>query len=609
MEAKGQRMTAGDPSSLVDPRALAAALQAAMTPSDADGVYRAVLAEVRQLLPFAVGIVLRCGHNSTEVVGVYPAPIAGIESGVRWPYLDSAERGILSSGEPTLDTELRVASGDVSPLTRLLAFGLRSALRVPLFAGTLVVGVVELFSYASAGFTARDGAALEQYVQALGLRLSSVARRATHSEPTVPGPPPLVATAAEPPTVADVPAIPAPAVEMPPMPGVVSGETSTDRLSVLGELVSGVAHELNNPLTTILGHAQLLPTLDGEDLRRAISTIEQEAQRAGRIVRNLLYFARQHRPRVEPVDLNGVIQRVVEVRRYNLGANNIWLVTQLTPIPGLLGDQYQLEQVFLNLINNAQQAMQPAGGVVTVRTEATPEVARVIVRDEGPGVPEEIMERIFEPFFTTREVGEGAGLGLSIAFGIVEAHGGRLLAQRPPSGGAEFVVELPLSPEAPAPAVAQRGDGAVAGTGERVLVVEDEAAVRSLISTILGTSGYAVRTAESGSEALATLEADEFDLVISDVGMPGLDGERLFERVQTQWPALTRRLLFISGDIEADRFAAMLRERAIRYLEKPFTAAALLRAVREVLDGGALLSAPPFVYVASGAVSYSVSTS
>lgn len=577
-------MTAGDPSSLVDPRALAAALQAAMTPSDADGVYRAVLAEVRQALPFAVGVVLRCSQSSTEVVGVYPAPIAGIESGVRWPYLDSAERGILASGEPTLDTELRVSSGDVSPLTRLPAFGLRSALRVPLFAGTLVVGIVELFSYEPAGFTARHGAALEQYVQALGLRLSSTARRVAHIEPTVPASPPLMTPAArvEPVPAADVSAVQAPATEM---PSVAPGETGADRLSVLGELVSGVAHELNNPLTTILGYAQLLPTLDGEDLRRAISTIEQEAQRAGRIVRNLLYFARQHRPRVEPVDLNGVIQRVVEVRRYSLEANSIRLVTQLTPIPELLGDQYQLEQVFLNLINNAQQAIQSAGGVITVRTEATSEIARVIVRDDGPGVPEEIMERIFEPFFTTREVGEGTGLGLSIAFGIVEAHGGRLLAQRPPTGGAEFVVELPLPPEAPAPTAAQRGDGVAAGTGERVLVVEDEAAVRSLISTILGTSGYAVRTAESGSDALETLEADEFDLVISDVRMPGLDGERLFERVQVQWPELTRRLLFISGDIEADRFAAILRERSIRYLEKPFTAAALLRAAREVLDG------------------------
>ena len=483
---------------------------------------------------------------------------------------------MVASGEPSLDGNVHAEPGDASPLTRLPGFGMRSVLRVPLFAGNTVVGSVSLYTYGVNAFSVRDGIGLEQYVRALGARIAG-----TPLTPPVP--------AVEAPTTDRAVAAPAPATE--PAPTVastsVASESGDERLSVLGELVSGVAHELNNPLTTILGYAQLLPSLEGEDFRRAIQTIEQEAQRAGRIVRNLLYFSRQHRPRVEPIDLNGVLGRVVEVRRYNLEANNIHLATQFGVVPELLGDQYQLEQVFLNLVNNAQQALSPGGGTITITSERTGDVARVTVRDTGPGVPDELVQRIFEPFFTTREVGEGSGLGLSIAYGIVQSHGGRLLAQRAPGGGAEFIVELPLPPRAPVPEPAATPAPAERGAGERVLVVEDEAAVRSLISTVLGTSGYAVRAAESGDEAVRALEESTYDLVISDLRMPGLDGEGLYEQVQQRWPHLQRRLLFISGDIEADRFAARLREHDVRYLEKPFSAARLLATVRELLDAAA----------------------
>ena len=585
-------VTSADFNGIVDPRALAAALQAAMAPAGADGAYRGVLSEVRSALPFAFGIAFRLTGDAAEVVGVYPAGMAGVDVGVRWSPLDGPERAMVGSGEPSLDGNVHVEPGDGSPLTRLPGFGMRSVLRVPLFADGRVVGAVALYTYGINAFSARDGIALEQYVRALGPRLAGVtAAAATVDPPVAPAALPQTAARPAPASAPDAPLVPpAPApVEAPPAPEAAPAtpdETGDERLSVLGELVSGVAHELNNPLTTILGYAQLLPSLEGEDFRRAIQTIEQEAQRAGRIVRNLLYFARQHRPRVEPVDLNAVLARVVEVRRYNLEANNIHLATQFGTVPELLGDQYQLEQVFLNLVNNAQQALHPTGGTITITSEATGDVARVMVRDTGPGVPEELVQRIFEPFFTTREVGEGSGLGLSIAYGIVQSHGGRLLAQRPSGGGAEFIVELPLPPRAAPPAVPAT-PVSDRGAGERVLVVEDEAAVRSLISTVLGTSGYAVRVAESGDEAVRALEESTFDLVISDLRMPGLDGEGLFEQVRARWPLLERRLLFISGDIEADRFAARLREHDVRYLEKPFTAARLLTVVREVLDAAA----------------------
>jgi signal transduction histidine kinase len=581
-------MTAGDPSNAADPRVLTAALQAAMAPAAMDGAYRAVLSEVHSVIPFAFGVVIRIRDGSAEVIGAYPAGMAGADVGVSWRPLDAAERLIAATGAPSLDGNVRAEPGDSGPLSRLPSFGMSSVLRIPLFYDDAIVGAVMLYTHAVNAFTPVDGIALEQYVRALGNRLA--AGHASTSVAAASGPASAVEAVAPAPPEPAAPAVPKAEVERVPAEATarLSVPEGSERLSMLGELVSGVAHELNNPLTTILGYAQMLPSLQGEDLLRAVSTIEQDAQRAGRIVRNLLYFAREHRPRVEPVDLNGVLQRVVEVRRYNLEANNVRIETHFGDIPELLGDQYQLEQVFQNLVTNAQQALQSVGGTVTIESTAVGDVARVVVTDTGPGVPEELEQRIFEPFFTTHEVGEGTGLGLSIAFGIVQTHGGRLLTQRAPGGGAQFIVELPLLPQAAAPAAVARAPEVVRGAGERVLVVEEEAAMRSLVSTILSMSGYAVRTADTGRAALAALEEAPFDIVISDVRMPDLDADGLYEQVRQRWPHLAHRLLFIRGNTEADRFAARLHEQDVRYLEKTFTTGDLLAAVRGVLNGARL---------------------
>ena len=493
---------------------------------------------------------------------------------------------------------------------------MRSALRVPLFGGGAVVGAVLIYATREQAFSARDGLGLEQFAAVIAGQL---ARGASHGG----APDALTATAAsgqalggshagasasaerEQPVDAPADALADAAPDAPRIqsasdrsgaPGVLSAGDS-GRLSALGELVSGVAHELNNPLTTILGYAQLLPALDGDELRQATATIEQEAQRAGRIVGNLLYFARQHRPRVEPVDVNAILTRVIDVQRYHLDVRNIAIEARLEPVPELLGDQYQLEQVFLNLLTNARQAL-VSGGTIRVASERVGEVVRVSVEDTGPGIPasrhpgipasrhpgipEELASRIFDPFFTTREVGEGSGLGLSIAYGIVQAHHGRLITERPPGGGARFVVELPLAEEDRHPASLLAGTQR--GRGERVLVVEDEPAVRALVSTILRSGGYEVTNVQSGQEALRALQDGTFDMIVSDVRMPGLDGRGLFEAVLARWPALAGRMLFVSGDIEAERFATMLRQQDVRYLEKPFSTGELLGAVREVLD-------------------------
>ncbi|MEX2228776.1 MAG: ATP-binding protein, partial [Dehalococcoidia bacterium] len=357
-----------------------------------------------------------------------------------------------------------------------------------------------------------------------------------------------------------------------------------ERLGALGEMVSGVAHELNNPLTAILGYAQILPSLEGFDRDQALTTIEQEALRASRIVRNLLAFARQHRASLEPVDIEAILRRVIDVRQYSLQADRVTIETRFAGVRSVMADEYQLEQVFLNLLNNAHQAMQIDGGTVTVATEQLASSVRVYISDTGPGVPDEVADRIFEPFFTTREVGTGVGLGLAIVYGIVAEHGGHVWAQPAATGGAEFVVELP----APAPVRAGAVDG-VAGEGTaiagaamgRVLVVDDELPIRALTNEILSGLGYDVATAASANDAFRLLESGSFDALIVDMGLPRMDAAAFQRRVSERWPRLRSRLLWITDEPESDRAAALMGDGA--HLEKPFGTQELLGALRALL--------------------------
>ncbi len=223
----------------------------------------------------------------------------------------------------------------------------------------------------------------------------------------------------------------------------------SEKLAALGELVAGVAHELNNPLTSVLGYAQLLEAgeLEGEDARRALEIILQEADRARRIVQNLLTFARQRAHERGPVDVNAAIEQTVALRRYELERAGITFVLDLAAdLPVVEGDLFQLQQVFLNLINNAAQAMAGGGGRIEIRTARVGDRVRIEVADTGPGIPPEHLHRIFDPFFTTKEVGQGTGLGLSISYGIVRDHGGEIYAENRPEGGARFTIELPAAP-------------------------------------------------------------------------------------------------------------------------------------------------------------------
>jgi len=567
-----------------DLRAVMAAYDAQHDLTDPAAIAHAVLQAIDGAIGFDWAAVLRYVPQATvgvEVVATYPTPIAGIERGVHWTTAEAAEAAealVYDTGEPSMHGDVRPPTPSMSPLSRLPAFGLRSRILIPLFAGAGVAGALALYRNGLLAFTASEGIRGERIARRLGEALAAKPSTAA------------LLTVAQPP--AAVPA-PTPPTEPTP-PDKVAPTVVTPRLESLGELVAGVAHELNNPLTAILGYAQILGGLEGIEREHALHTIEDEAQRAARIVRNLLSFARQRPGQRRPVNLKEVLRRVIDLRRYALEVDNVHVTTRLGLVPEVEVDEGQFEQVFLNLLSNAQQALQERGGEIVISTWQDGDRIYITFGDSGPGIPEELRARIFEPFFTTREVGSGQGMGLAIVYGVVTHHGGRTWVEENPQGGATFVIELPLS----AADVASEESGASAGSStppavpaprasERVLVVDDEAPVRALTTAILGASGYRVESAADGDTALRLLASETFDLIITDLKMPGMDGASLFRHIVQEWPEMEHRVLFVTGDIEGEPAARSLDTASICYLEKPFTTRQLIAAVRGILDSQA----------------------
>ncbi len=367
-----------------------------------------------------------------------------------------------------------------------------------------------------------------------------------------------------------------------------------EKMAVLGQTVSGVAHELNNPLATILSWAERLsqrPSLE-EPVRRGLETILSESERAARIVRNLLTFARKRQTTRAMVDVNQVVRETLALRAYEQRVTNITVIDALAAgLPQVFADGHQVQQVLLNLVINAEQAMLSANGrgVLVVRTwhDADQESVILEINDDGPGIPDELQPKIFDPFFTTKEVGKGTGLGLTVAYAIVQEHGGRIRLESRPNVGASFYVELPvtgarLGPEPAAHARQQGPTEAVAGAS--ILVVEDEAKLASAVADALRDAGYLVEHAADGEAALAKVKAQAFDLVICDLKMPRMDGKTFYKTLAAASPGLAKRVIFVTGDVAGTDAEAFLEESGCRWLAKPFRLADLLRAVREGLS-------------------------
>jgi PAS domain S-box-containing protein len=363
-----------------------------------------------------------------------------------------------------------------------------------------------------------------------------------------------------------------------------------EKMAALGQTISGVAHELNNPLATILTWAERLSQrqLD-EATRRGVDTILSESERAARIVRNLLTFARKRQSTRTMVDLNQVVRETLALRAYEQRVTNIALIDALASgLPSVFADAYQIQQVLLNLIINAEQAMlgTHGRGTLVVRTWHDVERAALVleINDDGPGVPVEVQSKIFDPFFTTKEVGKGTGLGLTVAYAIVQEHNGRIRVESPHGRGASFFVELPVT--TPVPREAQPAAPAIeldrlAGT--RVLVVDDEPALAAAVSDALTEAGFEVDRAGDGEEALARVRERSYDLVVCDLKMPRLDGMSFYRAIAATEPVLAQRVIFVTGDVvgtDAERF---LEESGCRWLAKPFRLGDLLRAARDIL--------------------------
>jgi signal transduction histidine kinase len=366
-----------------------------------------------------------------------------------------------------------------------------------------------------------------------------------------------------------------------------------EKMAALGQTISGVAHELNNPLATILSWAERLSqrtTLE-PSVRRGLDTIFSESERAARIVRNLLTFARKRQTTRAMVDVNQVVRETLALRAYEQRVSNVMVIDALAAgLPQVFADGHQVQQVLLNLIINAEQAMLQANGrgVLVLRTWHDPDQESVVleINDDGPGIPDEVQPKIFDPFFTTKEVGKGTGLGLTVAYAIVQEHGGRIRLESGVNAGTSFYVELPITGAKlpPAPVTRRRRQLPVEPPADAsILIVEDETPLAIAVMDMLRDVGYVVDHAADGEEALVKVKQQAFDLVICDLKMPRLDGKAFYRSLAAAAPGLAKRVIFVTGDVAGTDAEKFLEESRCRWLAKPFRLGDLLRAVREGL--------------------------
>ena len=363
------------------------------------------------------------------------------------------------------------------------------------------------------------------------------------------------------------------------------------RLASVGEMASGIAHEINNPLTGVIGYAQLLLQEDlPGDVRKDVETINDGAQRVANVIQRLLTFARQTKPQRTYVNINEVLATTLDLRGYHLQTSNIKVTAQLAPnLPLTVADAGQLQQVFLNLIVNAETEMKLArgSGKLTVKTQPANNFIRISFKDDGPGIAEGNLERIFDPFFTTRQVGQGTGLGLSVCYGIISEHGGKIYAESKSGKGATFTVELPVVTEdkqLELPELAATEPHKVARA--RILVIDDEEVVREFIRKVLAEAGHQVETVDNAQDALEMVKGKTYRIILLDIKMPGMSGIELYKRFQKMAPSLTRRVIFVTGDVMGARTTAFLSKVKSPYITKPFDARQLNIAINRLFTEG-----------------------
>ncbi|HEY1290895.1 MAG TPA: ATP-binding protein [Burkholderiales bacterium] len=358
-----------------------------------------------------------------------------------------------------------------------------------------------------------------------------------------------------------------------------------EKLAALGSLLAGVAHELNNPLSVVVARAVMLEEQGDPATRAAAVKIRAAADRCARIVRTFLAMARQQRPERGRVTINDVVSAALDITAYAVRTSGIEVELDLEAVPPIHADADQLHQVLLNLIINAQHALQDHPGTrrihVSTRHDADLEAVCITVADSGPGIPAELRKRVFEPYFTTKPIGVGTGVGLAVSLGIVEAHGGTLSVDCPPDGGAIFRIVLPVGSVAPDSAAAGP-QGAPSALRCRILVVDDEAEIREALNQILTEARHRVVTASSGREALERLARERYDVILTDIRMPDVDGRALYQQIEQRWPERAARVAFVTGDTLTSALRDFAAASGRPVIEKPFLPGDVRRVVAEL---------------------------
>jgi signal transduction histidine kinase/DNA-binding response OmpR family regulator len=354
----------------------------------------------------------------------------------------------------------------------------------------------------------------------------------------------------------------------------------TEKLAAIGRLVSGIAHEINNPLTSVLGYTELLLTSNASSAMKGdLETVLHEAQRCQRIVQDLLLFARHKKISLEPVQISKLVDQTLESLVLELKKAAVEIRKDYSECPIVFIDPLQMQQVFLNLIKNAAQALELVAENRRIQISISmvnPQLLRLVFSDNGHGISPENLDKIFEPFFTTKGIGKGTGLGLSLSYGIIQRHGGCILVESQKGRGTSFIIEIPVMAQ-------KEGERPATSTGAsdkkttidvtkiKILVVEDEEPIRVFLKRLLSSRGFtAVEIVFDGEAAFSRLSQEDFDLVLCDCLMPKINGMQLFEKIKKIKPSLIERFIFVSGCSADKTFDDFLRENNLTRVTKPF---------------------------------------
>jgi PAS domain S-box-containing protein len=359
-------------------------------------------------------------------------------------------------------------------------------------------------------------------------------------------------------------------------------------LASIGEMASGIAHEINNPLTGVVGFSQLLIDRDiPDDIKEDLEIINHEAQRAAKIVSGLLTFAYQNKPGWSMVNIDEIISNTLELRTHEMELSNIRVVTELEGhLPLTAADGAQLQQVFLNIILNAEQAMKDMkkAGTLTVRTKSTGKSIIITFADTGPGISQENLSRVFNPFFTTKGVGEGTGLGLSMSHGIIKQHKGRINVESEEGHGARFIIELPVTNILDSIDEIDETDDAIPDRDlKKGLVIDDEKPILIYLERLLSGWGYESELVSNAKDAFEMMQENDYDFILLDIKMPDMNGLELYRQLKKVKPEMAKKVLFVTGDVLEKTTSAFLRENDVPSITKPIDVEKLKQSIDKIL--------------------------